>query len=79
MIHVYVPSIQEWFEALVPSFLSTREVVELLRELVSDVTEQKYISSQEEMLCSIRLEKVLKTEDTLNDYGIINGDQFLLM
>lgn len=79
LIHVYVPALQMWFDVLIPDFLKCNDIVSALGNLIADVTEGKYYSSGEEILCSNDSLKVFKGEKTLNEYGVTNGENLLFM
>lgn len=79
VLHIYIPNLQEWVEAAVPSLLTVGEVTALLGSLLEEVTENRYLSSGKEFLCTFQPERVLKREKTLREYGLLNGDRVLFM
>lgn len=78
LITLEVPSVSESFDVFIPNFLRIGLLVPLLAEAVSELTQNRYVSSRQEFLCSKEKAVILKEEGTLRDYGIQNGDHLML-
>ncbi len=79
LIRIYVPALQKWFDVLVPNFLKTKDIVSLLGMVISEVTDGLYYPSGEEILCSCDSKKTFKSDKSLGDYGVLNGERILFM
>lgn len=74
LVTLAVPSVEETFDVLIPDFLPIKEVVILLAEAVSDVTQNMYAASGCEILCRRNPDMVLHPEHTLAEYGVGHGE-----
>ena len=78
LITLVVPSVEEEFDILVPDFLVIKELIKLLAEAVSDITQNMYVSSGCEVLCRREPDMILDEEYTLQEYGLQNGEYLYL-
>ena len=79
LVNLRVPAISEQFDILVPDSLRIRKIATLLAKMVAELSEQMYVSSGQEVLCSVEQNILLKPNGTLRSYGIKNGDHLLLI
>ncbi len=79
LVTVYVPSIMESFDILVPNFLRIRSVVALIAATVESLSNHRYISSGSECLCLAEKNIMLRHNTTLLQYGVRNGDRLIIM
>lgn len=78
LVALVVPSVEEEFDVLIPDFLTVKEVVGLLAEAVSDVTEKRYVASGCELLFRREPEMILHPEYTMAEYGVRHGERLYL-
>lgn len=74
LVTLVVPSVEESFDVLIPDFLPIEEVAALLAEAVSDVTQDMYVASGNEILCRRNPDMVLHPKYTLAEYGVEHGE-----
>ena len=79
LLNVFIPSIGEDYDLLIPDSLPVGEIVPLLIEAVKEKTSDFYQSSGEEILNWEGAGTALDTALTLSQYGIRNGDRLILI
>lgn len=79
LIRLVVPYASQEFDVFVPEELPAAEVVILINQAVSSLAGQKTGPDENRLLCSERLQKVLRGDRNLKDYGIRNGDRMFLL
>ena len=79
LVNVLVPSISEKFDLLVPDFLPIKEVATLIADAVEYLSNRRYISSREELLCLVEQKLLLREDLTLRDYNVRHGDHLVIM
>lgn len=79
LVNVYVPSISENYDVLIPESLKIKHVIFLLAEAVEELSNHVYISSGNECLCSMEKNILLRQNATLEKYGIGNGDHLIMI
>lgn len=79
LVTVHVPAIAEKFDVLIPKTMRIKSVVTLIAETVGTLSNQLYVSSGEECLCSAEKNILLRYNSTLERYGIQNGDHLILI
>lgn len=79
LVNVYIPAIAESYDILVPSFLRIKSVISLIAKTVEGLSDHLYVASGEECLCSSEKNILLKSNTTLERYGIKNGDHLIMM
>ncbi len=79
LINVFVPAIGEKYDIIVPDFLRIKIISSLVAEVVEELSDNKYVSSGREQLCSAEKNILLSSIATLKKYGIQNGDHLILM
>ena len=78
MITLKVPSVQMEQGVMIPDFLPVKEIIKLLTEAVGELTQNRYISSGEEVLCRETPDMILNERYTLQDYGVEHGETLYL-
>lgn len=78
MITLKVPSVQMEQDVKIPDFLPVKEIIKLLAEAVGELTQNRYISSGEEVLCRETPDMILNERYTLQDYGVEHGETLYL-
>lgn len=74
LITLKVPCVQQKYDVMIPDFLEIKEIVNLLSDAVSNLTQHMYVSSGKEVLCRDDPAMILNKEYTLRDYGIEHGE-----
>ena len=78
LITLKVPSVQMEQDVKIPDFLPVKEIIKLLTEAVGELTQNRYISSGEEVLCRETPDMILNERYTLQDYGVEHGETLYL-
>lgn len=78
LINLFVPTIGKHFDVFIPEFLPIKTVCELLGKVVMELSDEEYISSKQELLCSLDKQLILDFEQTLSDYNVKNGETLIL-
>ena len=78
LIDLFVPAIGMHFDVFIPEFMQIKTICELLGKAVVELSEEQYVSSEQEVLCSVEMQLVLDCEKTLEDYNVQNGDTLML-
>ena len=79
LVDVGVPAISEHYDVRIPTFLTVREVTELIAKAVEELSNQTYKSSGTEFLCFAEKDILLIKDKVLEEYRIRNGDHLLLI
>ena len=77
LVNVYVPSISQTFDLLVPVDLEIEKLIPLLSEAIETLSANQYIKTGEEALCSSEKKVILMGESTLADYSIKHGEHLI--
>ena len=79
IVNVYVPAISKEFDILIPNNLKIAFVTNLIAEAVEKNSNHLYLASGNETLCSKDKNIILRSNTTLEKYGIKNGDHLIMM
>lgn len=79
LIGLYVPAVQERFDLLVPADLDIAALTKLLTDGVEEMCTGRYSPSHQELLSLRHPDMLLHPRLTLNDYGVENGAQLVLI
>ena len=79
LVNVFVPAIGEKYDIMVPDFLRIKIISNLVAEAVENLSDNKYVSSSQEQLCSVEKNILLNSNATLKNYGIQNGDHLVML
>lgn len=77
LISIFIPAIDLEYDVFIPNFLPVGDVCKLLGAAVTELSNARYVSSGQELLCSIESKRVLKPEYSLEEHGIQNGEHLL--
>lgn len=78
LVDVSVPVISKRYDVLVPDFLLVQEAANLIASAVEKLSNNMYVSSGRELLCSAESEQLLQEDVPMSSYGIKNGDHLIL-
>ena len=78
LITIIVPAISRQFDVLVPKDLTIRTITPLIAETVEELSGHLYVASGQEFLCSAEKKTLLRQSETLESYGIQNGDHLVM-
>ena len=79
LVNVYVPAVGLSYDVLIPRFLRIRSITALIAGAVENLSKHMYVSSGTECLCSADKNILLRSNATLEQYGIQNGDHLVMM
>lgn len=79
LVNVKVPAISESFDISLPDSMRIKNVVSLIATTVEEISNHMYAVSGEEQLCSVEKNILLKSNATLQRYGIENGDHLVMI
>lgn len=74
LVSVIVPAVEQKFDVRIPTFMKIEEIIGMIAEALAELTQQNYISSGCELLCSSDRQMVFDVSMTIADVGIQNGD-----
>lgn len=74
-----IPAISKRFDVLINPEMSVGEITDLLGKAVEEASDQSYVSSGSEILCSIEGQKILRSDELFARYDIQNGDHLLML
>lgn len=79
LVNLSVPSISQSFDMLVPEDIEIRKLIPLLSEAIENLSDNLYIRSGNELLCSADKNIVLLGNRCLNSYSIRHGEHLVLL
>ena len=79
LLKISIPAIVAEFDVLVPAFLRIKSIITLIADACENLTGSAYVCSGEERLCSVEKNMVLKSESTLERYGVTNGEHLMII
>lgn len=79
LVNVFVPAIGEKYDIMVPDFLRIKVISNLVAEAVENLSDNKYVSSGQEQLCSVEKNILLNSNATLKNYGVQNGGHLVML
>ena len=79
LVNVHIPAISQKYDILVPNSLKVKTATSLIANAVRDLSGNLYVVSGEECLCSVEKNILLRSNTTLEQYGIQNGDHLVMM
>ena len=78
LVSLFIPAIGKSFDVFIPKFLQIRIVCELLGTAIMELSNEEYISSGQELLCSVEKQQILSFDHTLEDYEVQIGEMLIL-
>lgn len=79
LVNVSIPAISENYDIWVPATLRVRTIASLIAEAVEGLSNHLYVASGKECLCSVEKNIQLRSNATLEKYGVKNGDHLVLI
>lgn len=79
LIHLFVPAVQESFDLFVPQDILIDQIIASMTEGIFEITHQRYSPSGKEMLIMENSSVPLCPENTLNQYGIQDGEHLIIV
>lgn len=79
LVEVHVPAIGEHFDIFVPVDVPIRDVTKVITDGVVEVTNERYVASNRELLCMKAPAGLMDPLCTLEDYGVKIGMQLYLV
>lgn len=78
LVTIEVPSVEQSFDLVVPETLTPQLLIQLLYQLLAELTSNAYVPSGTELLCRREDRSVLPIDLPLNEIGIRMGDHLIL-
>ena len=78
LVTIEVPSVEQSFDLVVPETLTPQLLIQLLYQLLAELTGNAYVPSGPELLCRREDRSVLPIDLPLNEIGIRMGDHLIL-
>lgn len=79
LVNIKVPAIAESFDVSLSNSMRIKNEVSLIAKTVEELSGHLYVTSGEEQLYSVEKNILLKSNATLERYGIENGDHLVMM
>ena len=79
LIHLSVPAVQESFDLFIPQDIVIGQIITSMTEGISEMTHHRYTVSGKEMLILQDSSVPLCPDNTLNQYGIQDGDHLIII
>ncbi len=79
LINLNVPAISANYDILVPDNMRIRGIVSMVAETVEELSNNAYVHSGNEIICSAEKNIILRSNSTLEQYGIKNGDHLVMI
>ena len=79
LIEVYVPALSESFDIFVPKKCMIYELLALISQTIESLSSNRYIHTNNSMLCYRENGKIIDINATAEEAGIENGLQLLLI
>lgn len=77
ILDINVPALGMHFDIVVMPQIKVRDVCFLLGKAIEEYSEGAYISSSDEILCSVNKGVILRAERYISEYQLKNGDSLL--
>ena len=79
LIHLSVPAVQESFDLFIPQEITIKQIITSMTEGIFEMTHHRYTASGKEMLILEDSTVPLCPENTLNQYGIQDGEHLIII
>ena len=79
LIKLYVPMIEKNYDLFVPINKKIEQVIQLVGEAISDLTDGGYILKNDTLLCDKMTGKIYDNNLYVKEAGIKNGTELLLI
>ena len=74
LVNLWVPCLERSFDIYLPMCRSVKEISMYVADMLVELTNQRYVPSGREILCSAYKNIVLQEMYTLEEYAIANGE-----
>jgi len=78
LIELYVPAMGAVYDVFIPRKSKTHDVLFLLSETVEELTEGRYLPTQDVVLCRENGE-ILNINMSIAEHGLLNGSMLMLI
>ena len=79
LVSLSVPSVDLINDVYIPDFIQIKEIIPLLIQATMDLSDHRYVSSENEVLCLQDKNIILNPEASLSQLGIKNGDNLVML
>ena len=79
LVEIYIPAIGDHFDMFVPVDIPIKDLTRVIINGIVEITNEKYVTSQNEQLCMKEPMGLMNPMLTLYDYGVIDGTQIYLV
>lgn len=78
LIELYIPAVGQVYDVFIPLSSKTHEILFLISETVKDLTDGRYLPTQDTALCSDN-GKILNINMSISEHGLKNGSKLMLI
>lgn len=79
LVQLEVPSVETSYDVMLPDDMEIQVLIRVLTEAVESLTNRRYMSSGQSMLCLRNPDTLLMQNRTLYHYNIKNCDRLVLL
>ena len=79
LVSIKVPAITERYDMMLPASMRIKSLIPLICETVEELSNNMYVASGRECLCSIEKNIQFRPNASLEQYGIQSGDHLILI
>ncbi len=79
LVEVFVPVINERYDVFIPNTSQMSEVLELLKKAVADLSDGRFIPTEETAVCYRENGAIINVNMTVYELGIHNGSKLMLI
>lgn len=79
LVEVFVPVINTSYDVFIPKTSQMSEVLELLKKAVSDLSNGRFIATDETAVCYRENGSIINVNMTVYELGIHNGSKLMLI
>lgn len=79
LVEVFVPVINAKYDVFIPNTSQMSEVLELLKKAVTDLSEGRFVATDETAVCYRENGSIINVNMTVYELGIHNGSKLMLI
>ncbi|ADU31800.1 hypothetical protein [Evansella cellulosilytica] len=79
LVEVYIPASNSTYDVFIPVKSKMHEVVHLLVNTISELTEGYFIASSDSPICDRKTGEILDINKTVEEIALINGSKLMLI
>ena len=79
LVEVFVPVINAKYDVFIPNTSQMSEVLELLKKAVTDLSEGRFMATDETAICFRENGSIINVNMTVYELGIHNGSKLMLI